>query len=250
MFLVFLPYVLQLLCIIHIIKTHQNTSWIWIVVFVPYIGGIAYLFIELIPYFMNANKINDVRDSLTDFIKPDQKFEVIKEKALYSATYKNMIEYADALIEKKQYAEAMKIYYDQNRGAFLDDPELQYRIANGLYCSGDFNNALLAIEKLLKSNKSFEKKDRENILYLRIIEEIKNADVVQEEYKKVLQRIQNNSIELPYINFLIKNDDKEELRNIFSKIHADEHSMKINKVRYNRQFYNSVYQIERRYNNK
>lgn len=250
MILVFLPYLLQLLCIFHIIKTHQNTSWIWIVVFVPYIGGLAYLLIELIPYFLNANRVNAVKDTLTDIIKPDQKFEVIKDKAFYSATYKNMIEYADALLERKQFSEAMKIYYDQNRGAFLDDPELQYRIANGLYCSEDYENAYIAIKKLLDSNKALDKKARENILYLKIFEKIKSHEDVKAEYNKILQKIQNNTIELPYINFLVKNNDIEELVDVFKKIHADEHSMKINKVRYNSQFYSTVYQIEKRIKTK
>jgi hypothetical protein len=247
MVLVFLPYVLQLLCVIHIIKTHQNTYWIWIVVFVPYIGGIAYLIIELIPNILNADKLDNVKDSFTDLIKPDQKFELIKQKAMYSSTFKNMLDYADALVSRNEPTEALGIYNELNVGAFLNDPELMYRIANALYINEEYEKSLACIESLINANQFLQKKERENILYLRIIEKLRDDDYVKAEYKRVLQKIQNNTIELPYIDFLVRINDKEELQSLFSKIHYDEQSMKISKVRYNKAFYRSVYQIENKF---
>ncbi len=47
--LIALPYLLQLLCIIHIVRTGRNTSWIWLIIFVPYVGGVAYLLVEVLP---------------------------------------------------------------------------------------------------------------------------------------------------------------------------------------------------------
>ena len=44
-----LPYLLQLLCIIHVLKTGRNTSWIWLIIFLPYVGGLAYLVVEVLP---------------------------------------------------------------------------------------------------------------------------------------------------------------------------------------------------------
>lgn len=245
MIFLLLPYALQLLCIIHIIRAHRSMYWLWIVIAVPYVGGLVYLAVELLPDLLSGKGIDQVRDTLADFIKPGEKFEIIKQKAMYSSTYKNMIEYADALMAKNMAAEALEIYTEQNKGAFLDDPELAYRIALALYKTGDYANALERLNALMKTSASFERKSRENLLRLMILEKTLDAAAVKAEYQKTLQRIQNNSIELPYIEFLIKTDDRDELKNIFEKIRGDEQSMRINRVRYDRNFYAAAYRLER-----
>jgi len=245
MIFLLLPYALQLLCIIHIIRAHRNMYWLWIVIAVPYVGGLVYLAVELLPDLLSGKGIDQVRDTLADFIKPGEKFEIIRQKAMYSSTYKNMIEYADALLAKNMAAEALGIYTDQNKGAFLDDPELAYRIALALYKTGDYANAMERLGALMKTSASFERKSRENLLRLMILEKTRDAAFVKAEYQKTLQRIQNNSIELPYIEFLIKTNDRGELKSIFEKIRGDEQSMRINRVRYDRNFYAAAYRLER-----
>ncbi len=240
-----LPYVLQLLCLIHIIKTHRNSSWLWIVIMIPYAGGIAYLLIELLPELLRPGKIDGLKDALTEIVKPDAKFEVIKKKAEYSATYKNMLEYADALMEKQDYQTALGIYIDQNRGAFKDDPELLYRIAGAKYRTGDYQGARADLEALFASNPALRSGSKENLLFLRLLERIEDASLVKSEYQKTLQRIQNNSIELQYIDFLISTDDRPELVALFDKLRQDEQSMKINRVRYDRSFYTAVRRLEK-----
>jgi hypothetical protein len=53
----------------------------------------------------------------------------------------------------------------------------------------------------------------------------------------VLQRIQDNTIELPYIEFLMRNNDEAALGGFSRGIHEDEQSMRVNNIRYNRRFY-------------
>ena len=244
--LMILPYLLQLLCLVHIVKTHRNTYWIWIVIAVPYIGGLAYLILEIIPGLSSAPRIHSVKDQLTDLVKPNGKFEIIEQKARFSPTFKNMVEYADALMARNDYGKALEIYTAQNAGAFRNDPELVYRTASALYRMERYPDAKKTIVELMETNESFRKKSRENLLYLAIIEKTESPDFVRDEYQKTLHRIQNNSIEIPYIEFLMNNDYTAELETIFARIHLDEQSMKVNKVRYNRAFYSAVYQLERK----
>jgi hypothetical protein len=44
-----LPSRSKLLCIIHVVRTGRNTSWIWLIIFVPYVGGVACLLVEVLP---------------------------------------------------------------------------------------------------------------------------------------------------------------------------------------------------------
>jgi len=38
---------LQIFCVIHCIRNNKQTWWIWLIIFVPFIGGIAYLYTEV-----------------------------------------------------------------------------------------------------------------------------------------------------------------------------------------------------------
>ena len=45
---------LQLILIVHVIKTGRNTIWVFVLLFAPVVGGLAYLIVELLPEFMNS----------------------------------------------------------------------------------------------------------------------------------------------------------------------------------------------------
>lgn len=240
-----IPYALQLLCVVHAIKNNKNTYWVWIVLFVPYVGGLAYILVEILPGLTGTSGVRDVRSTLIDFINPNQRFEVTKQKASYSPSYKNLIEYADMLLERKEYAEALKIYESQNAGIFKGDKELLYRIALALYYYGDYPRAMELVRGLFREDEKLLKSSRESLLYLQILEKTEDPERVKEEYRAVNQRIQNNTIELPYLAFLLAQGDHAEARRVIERIRDDERSMKIHNVRYDRRFYREVYSLER-----
>jgi hypothetical protein len=148
------------------------------------------------------------------------------------------------------FAKALDIYVSQNAGAFRNDPELVYRTASALYHLERYSEAKKTIVDLMQSNESYQKKTRENLLFLAIVEKTDTADFVRDAYRNTLRRIQNNSIEIPYIEFLMKNGYGADLEDVFARIHLDEQSMKVNKVRYNRAFYAEVYRLERKWSTK
>jgi len=51
---IYLTYFIQILLIIHVLKTGRDRYWIWLLLFLPLIGGIAYLVVEIIPEFSSG----------------------------------------------------------------------------------------------------------------------------------------------------------------------------------------------------
>jgi hypothetical protein len=75
--LIALPYLLQLLCIIHIVRTGRNTSWIWLIIFVPYVGGVAYLLVEVLPTLGRGGRrtLATTRDIVVRSLNPSARLE-------------------------------------------------------------------------------------------------------------------------------------------------------------------------------
>jgi hypothetical protein len=57
-----IPLLLQALLIIHVIKTGRSTSWIYLLIFIPVAGGIAYLVVEVLPDLFNPRRYKQQAD--------------------------------------------------------------------------------------------------------------------------------------------------------------------------------------------
>ena len=243
--LLWLPYLLQLLCIIHILKTHQNTYWIWIIIMLPYIGGLAYLVIEVIPHMSSRRSMSSIQDSVVYFIKPSAKIETLRQKAEFSPTHNNLIDYADALLSTGAYAKALDIYNAQKKGLFKDDLELSYKIAYAEFKSGQFAVAKDHIEKMMDPKTKLFKQSKQSLLYLATIENTDACETVKAEYKRILSAMQDSAIELHYLQYLTKNEQYDEVINKIAVMRKEEDAMKKNHMRYNRSFYTAAYRLER-----
>ena len=49
--------IVQVLLVIHVIKTGRNTIWIWVLMLLPYgVGALAYLAVEVIPELLRSRQ--------------------------------------------------------------------------------------------------------------------------------------------------------------------------------------------------
>ncbi len=245
-----LVYVLQLLCLIHIIKTRRSSMWIYIIIFLPGIGGLAYLIVEILPDLFSRTRIENARDSVIKIIKPSQKFEELEQKAKFSATFTNLINYADALMEKKRYAEALEIYTSQNKSPFLDDSELLYKISAALYSTEEYEESLKILNKLMQKDEMLRKSPKINILYLAVKERTSGTDEVKKEYERILASSYDNEIQIAFIKFLWKNNFRDELSQVFERINYDERTLKISRTWYDKNFYKEIHGLERQFRQK
>jgi hypothetical protein len=63
---------LQLILIVHVIKTGRNTIWVFVLLFAPVVGGLAYLIVELLPEFMNSRGARRARRNVAKAINPNR----------------------------------------------------------------------------------------------------------------------------------------------------------------------------------
>ena len=66
-----LPIILEVLLVIHVIKTGRNTLWIWLIIFLPMAGGIAYFIVELLPEILRSRTLQATRRSVKLALDPE-----------------------------------------------------------------------------------------------------------------------------------------------------------------------------------
>ena len=137
----FLPYVLQLLLIIHIIKTNKPFLWLWLLIFVPYIGGIAYIILEIVPELGANGSVSRVEGAVADMLRPNARLEALEDLARRQETIANKTALADAYTECGRYDDALALYDSCMTGPYANDRGLAFKKMQALFLSGNREQA-------------------------------------------------------------------------------------------------------------
>lgn len=130
--LILLPYLIQLLLIIHCIKTGRS-GWLWLLVFLPYVGGLAYIILAVIPDLRDSGKIQKVGDSISTKINPNKEIEALEKLVKKQETITNMVALADAYAESGQCDKAVELYKKCLSGPYEHDEEIEFKIVKAYF---------------------------------------------------------------------------------------------------------------------
>ena len=82
-----MPYVLGIVsftlfigCIIHAIRNDRVFPWIFILIFLPGIGSLLYLFLEIVPGLVSARQTGAVKRGMTKLANPNRDLKVAKRE--------------------------------------------------------------------------------------------------------------------------------------------------------------------------
>ncbi|MGI5173485.1 hypothetical protein H0R92_07775 [Treponema sp. OMZ 840] len=145
-----LPYVFQLALIIHIIKTNKPFYWLYLIIFIPYLGGVAYILIELLPALLSSREIRQAGQSLARTLNPSAELKKLEEQLKNQDTVSNRSALAQAYIEAERFSDALPLTESCLTGPFADDAALLFLHAQALYGNGRVEEAAAILEKLQK----------------------------------------------------------------------------------------------------
>ena len=132
-------YLVQLLLIIHIIRNQKGFGWIWLLVFLPYVGGLAYLIVEILPGLLHSSRRS--AGELSDRVFPGKKLEKAREDFRRSATPYNQLMLARACVETGDSEEAERQYRELTGGWYREDVSVLVEFARCLVSRENFTEA-------------------------------------------------------------------------------------------------------------
>lgn len=147
-----LPYLLDLLLVIHMFKNNKPFIWLWLLVFLPYIGGLAYIILILIPDVIHGKAIHEVGRTVSNIVQPDKKIKEAEDLLKRQDTIGNRIRLADLYKECGIYEKALSFYEESLTGPYKNDFEINLKCIECLFYSGNKDEAKKRYSKL-KSDK-------------------------------------------------------------------------------------------------
>lgn len=176
----------QLVLIVHVIKTGRSVMWVFVLLFFPAIGGLAYLIVELLPEFTNSPSARSMRRGLARTLNPNRGLQDASRNLTIAHTTQNAIELGNELLERSQFTEAKDVFERSLQGIHAEDPELLLGLAKAQYGLGEYREVLDALDALKEHNPESTSADG-HLLYAQALERMERTGAAIEEYEALMK---------------------------------------------------------------
>jgi hypothetical protein len=176
------PIIIQVLLIVHVIRTGRNTIWIWVLALLSYAGIIAYVIVEIIPQMLGSSTAQATRRSVKRALDPEAQLRRLQTEAQVTNNVASNQRYAEELLRHDRFAEAAAIYRRILTGLYEHDPDLMLGLARAQFGAGEVSAARATLDDAIRLNPQFRSPEG-HLLYARALEAEGNVDKALEEYR-------------------------------------------------------------------
>jgi hypothetical protein len=173
---------IQVLLIIHVIRTGRNQLWIWVLIFLPLAGAIAYLAVEIVPDLFRSRAARRTARGFRKALDPQADLRRYESEARVAGNVASRQRYAEELARHERYDEAIAQYREALSGLYEHDPNLMLGLAQAQFGKGEAGAARATLDELIRLNPDF-RSPTGHLLYARALEAEGNVAKALEEYK-------------------------------------------------------------------
>ena len=207
----YLILVLQAICVWHSYRRGTQQKWIWVIVFLPVVGSVVYIFSEII----QRRHVSAAKGGLLDIVNPGGRIKKLEKNFEFSGTFTNRIALADAYLEAGMYDKAIALYEPVLTGNLFDNSDGAIKnLMQAYYKANRFNDVVKIAPKVLNSLEFT--KSKANLYYALSLEEISKSREAETEFKKMNQRFCNYEQRCHYGLFLQRQNQQAEAQQVFS----------------------------------
>ncbi len=214
-----LPIGLLLLCVIHAARSGNVFPWVYIIIFLPGIGAIAYVLGVILPEFLRSRTASRLHTGVRNLVDPNKSFRQAHRDAGMVGSVDAKRALADEYITRGRYAEAVEIYSSAAQGQFKDDPALLLGLARAQFLAGNPAGTQEALDALQAADPSFVSADA-HLLYARALEGQGKIDEALTEYRRLVPYYSGEEARARLAMLLEKTGHRDEAREVYKQIVA------------------------------
>jgi hypothetical protein len=208
---------LQIACVVHAIRTGRNQLWIYVIIFLPAAGCLAYLVAEILPQLFGSRTARNVGRGARRMLDPEADLRRHADDLALADTIDNRRNYAAALVQHGRSAEAIQLLEQALTGIHQDDPGLLHDLAQATFAGGDFARALELLDRLQRANPGFSSPDA-HLLYARALEGLGRDAEAADEYRDLVGYFSGEEARWRYGLLLERRGDAAGATAVFTEI--------------------------------
>jgi hypothetical protein len=176
---------LALGCAIHAGKTGRPFFWIYLCLFLPGIGPLAYLALEVLPELFGSRRGQQATSAVVRAINPEKTYRALHDEVETAPTVENMRRLAEECVTLGRFAEAIALYRQCLTGMYEHDPALLLPLAQAQFAAGQHGETRDTLDRLRAANPDFESADG-HLLYARTLEALGDTAGARREYEALV----------------------------------------------------------------
>jgi hypothetical protein len=216
-----MPYLLipllQIICVVHAVRTGRNQMWIYILIFVPGLGVLAYAVVEILPGIFGSRTARGLQNQAITHLDPGRELRRRRAALEEADTVDNRRLLAEALLAAGEFAEALELYRGTVTGIHADDPGMLLGMARAAYGTGDYESALQTVRRLGETNPRFQPVEAQ-LLYAIVLEALGRDEAAAQEYAALVAHAPGEEARCRYAQLLQRQGKRDEAKALFDEI--------------------------------
>ena len=203
---------LQLICVLHCLKKGNQTIWIWLIIFLPLIGCIAYIFTEI----LNRRDIQQVQSGMASVLNPSRRIKKLEENLRFSDTFNNRVVLADAYLSAGFTDKAIDLYESSLTGNFTENEYVLSKLMHAYFQKKRYGEIIPIGKKILQLPQYA--RSHTHIVYAIALDHTGQPEEAEKEFLKMKSKFANYEARYQYGLFLKRANRENEADQLFADI--------------------------------
>src|SRR5271163_4477523 len=145
----------QIACLIHAGRTGRPYFWFIIILFVPGLGIVAYLVVEVVPGLLRGRAAARLSQTVSTGLDPTRQYRAFARAVETVPSVANFRALADECVRLERHEEAIDLYKSALTGMHETEPGAMLGLATAEFRKGDANAASATLDRLFAANPDF-----------------------------------------------------------------------------------------------
>lgn len=205
--------VIQIICILHALKTNRR-DWIYILIFLPGIGGLIYIIREILPGLRHSG-INS--GNIKTFF-PSGRIKELERNLKIADTDANRLQLAGEYARQQNFDKAMELTQACLKGIYANNADMMLNMGRYAFGAEKYADSLEWLNKALQAKKNKFDRPEDELLYARALDRTGEKEKAEAAYKQYIRV--HHSLEARYhYGVMLKEQGRiDEARNEFKTV--------------------------------
>src|SRR5262245_22311549 len=211
---------LTLFAVVHLFRTGRNMVWLMVMLFVPVIGPLAYLIVEVLPSFGQNPAARKAFSRARKAIDPNRG---VREGSLNYERSQNAdtaSRLAEELTKAGRHDEAIRVCMEARTGLFEDDPKILLALSKAQFAASRYTDVIATLDYLREKNPGFRSADG-HLVYARALDESGASARALEEYAALVNYYPGAEARVRQAMLYKKTGDKARAAELFAALLKD-----------------------------
>jgi len=203
--------------IVHAAKTGRFWPWGYIILFIPGLGALAYVLVELLPEWFGSAQGQQARRRVVSTLDPEKRYRTLSDQLDVADTIANRSALADECLALGKFAEAERHYDHILSLPMGDDAVYALGKARAQFGLGHPQETVATLEDLRARWPDYQSAEG-HLLYARALEEGGRTDDALHEYQALANYYPGAEARVRYGLLLEKAGRRSEAKAVFTEV--------------------------------